>query len=60
MQTSINGLKGLALNIDVLKDNVTLKIKVKEVVRPTLKKSPLCGVRHYEPTNVCKLCKEKH
>lgn len=42
-----------------IKDNVTLKIKVK-AVRSTLKRCPLCNVKHYEPTNVCKLCKEKH
>ncbi len=42
-----------------IKENVTLKIKVK-AVRPALKRCPLCNVKHYEPTNVCKLCKEKH
>lgn len=48
------------MNMNIIKDNVTLKIKVKKVVRPTLKKCPLCDVRHYETTNVYKLCKEKH
>lgn len=47
---------GLDINV---KGTMPFTCKPK-VERPKIKKCPLCGVRHYEPTHVCKLCKEKH
>lgn len=45
---------------EVTSPKTDLKGKVKKVVRQKIKRCPLCNTKHYEPTNVCKLCKEKY